>query len=775
MKLVFYLLFYFCPLFLSAQMITLSGRVEDATSGERLINATLSNKSAGTVTNGQGFFILSTVKGTHRFLCSYVGYNQNEITINIKRDTVIVIQLIPNSSIEEVVVSSTNQHGLYGNTESQFILTSKQINEIPVLLGESDVIKAIQFLPGVQACNEASGALLVRGGGADGNIILLDDVSVFNVSHLWGLFSVFDPNALKSVQFYNGGFPARYGGRTSSILDLKLKDGNRYEYHGNVTVGISSSKLFLEGPLAKNKSSFMFSARRTYIDIPLTAYQKLKHRDYSKYKNGYYFYDLIGKLTFELGKYDRLFLSIYNGKDNSYQFEEKDTSLIDNASLKWGNRTTAMRWNRQWSAKLFSNLTATHTWYSYYTDREFLNSDTISFKSFNYNYDSYIRDVSLKLDGNYYLSSKIKLEFGLFASHKNYNTGTSNYFIQNSSDTADYSNTIYAVPLFESDELGTYLSGNLVIARWIHSSMGIRLLKYSQGSKNYYFAEPRIVAKIVPQSFSGEFEIAYSKMHQNLHLLSNYGVDLPVDLWVPATNNIAPVQSEQYSTNFNYPFSGGIRISLGVYFKGMNNLIEYKNGEGFSATDVEWENKIAQGEGRSKGIEFLVEKQNGKFTGWGTYTLANTERRFDGINNGTWFPYSYDHRHEVNIAANYQLKKGIKLNVAWVFATGRAVTLPESKYFLEYTKVTDSKNDPYYVYSERNGYRMPPYHRLDCGASFEKIKAQGKRTWVVGIYNLYNRKNPYFVSIKTDGSGVPQFETNSLLPLIPYISYSYEF
>lgn len=758
------------------QQYSISGYVKDAQSGDILINAALFNGNLGTLTNEYGFFSLSLTRGKHQVEVSYVGYKPVALDLNLQQDTMFTVMLEASSEIGEIEVYGQAQKLIQRTSNNHYTLSSKEIAKLPVMLGEADVIKAIQLLPGVQACNEASGGLMVRGGGTDGNLIILDDVPIFNVSHVWGLFSVFDPNVIKSVQFYNGSFPAKFGGRSSSVLDLRLKDGNKYEYHGDVSVGLVASKILLEGPLVKEKASFLFSVRRTYLDLPLTLFQKIKHPDYNNYSKGFYFYDIIGKISIDLGQNDRLYFSVYTGSDKTYLNEEKDTTSRSNASLKWGNFTSAMRWNRQWTHKLYSNITATNTRYYYGVAQENLKSDTLSYALTESDYRSQIHNYGLKLDANYYAANEVKFDFGAFISMNEYNTGESSYYAQQGRGVADGTTSEYQAPIYETTEYGGYLSARLSFFKLLYPTLGVRYVNYRVvNDVAFQFFEPRfnlvIKHEMLPVSISG----AYSKMHQPLHLLSSSGISLPVDLWVPATAEHMPVEADQYSLGVDFAGDKHFNASISGYWKTLINTVDYKVGESFSPANLNWEEKIAVGEGRSKGIELMLELSDNRLTGNIAYTLSGTESRSDMINNGEWYPSTYDHRHELKINGNYELKKNVNINAVWVFGTGGAVTIPESRYFLAGdNRVIDFYDYSYFSYSERNNYRMPAYHRLDVGVNITKSKKRGVQTFSYGIYNLYNRKNPYYLTNRNQRNP-NEFYTNSLLPILPYVTYRFQF
>ncbi len=792
-KSVFSNKFYGCCIFLlliiwlpavNAQKITISGFVEDSVTGERLIMATIVSGHSGVLTNDHGFYSLQLPKGNNTIMCSFVGYKPFRLLANINNDTTVIIKLSAQALIDEIIVSQNKNPLFSASGINGYAINPSQVKKLPTILGEPDIIRAVQLLPGVQAGNEASGSLMVRGGGPGANIILLDDIPIFNVNHLWGIFSVFDASAIKSSTFFNSGFPAKYGGRLSSVLDLRLKDGNKNNYHGNVSVGLAASKVFIEGPLQKQKSSFIFSARRTYIDIPLSIVQKFKHKDYIKYRNGYYFYDIIGKLSFDLGKKNRLFFSLYTGKDKPYKIDEKNINDIDNSSLEWGNITASARWAQKLGAKVFGNFTVTHTTYYYNANREVNFIDSLDYMSFNYNYENGITDFKVKYDIAYYLNDKIKIDAGVFSTNNSFNTGKTNYVnnvINISADSVGKPFTQKQAPLQKSGEIGCYLSSDILFFNILQTSIGARVLRYTQNGMSFICADPRLLLKLLPQNMPVEFGISLTQMHQNMHLLSNCGTDMPIDLWVPATKSFKPEYANQVGFDFKYTAPKSLVFSISGYYKDMYNLVDYKDGEGFSVSNVNWGQKVTSGIGRAFGVELLAEKQDGKITGCISYTLAKSECKFSLINNGSWFNYNYDHRHEFKITANYSLKNNVGLNAVWVFASGKPITVPVALYEPYFDNFYDvyifnqiNYDEKIYDYSKRNNARMPNYHRLDINVNFTKQLKHGKRVFSAGVYNVYNRKNPYYLTVDRIGSQL-QFNTNSMLPFIPYISYTYEF
>lgn len=768
-----------------AQKYTISGYVEDKESGERLLSANVYQPETfeGGITNNYGLYSLTLPAGLQKITVSYVGYQAVTLDLTLRQDTVINFELSPMINLEEVVVSAEKARSAVRSTQiSMTELNAKEIKAIPVLLGEVDVLKALQLLPGVQSGNEGTSGIYVRGGGPDQNLILLDGVPVYNANHLFGFFSIFNPDAIQSVKLIKGGFPARYGGRLSSVLDIRMKDGNNKHFAAEGSVGLISSKLTVEGPIVKDKTSFIVSGRRTYIDVlaqPLIQWNNARSGG-SNSTGGYYFYDATAKLNHRFSDRSRLFLSTYLGKDLAYlRTKDKGSEYLyeDDFGLGWGNLTTALRWNYMITPKLFSNTTITYSQYNFNTGVESSETerDTLV-NNFSFSYDSGIRDWAGKIDFDYVPNPNHTIKFGYNHIYHTFSPGVTVFEAgvsgPNSIDTTFGNQEIYA------HEMELYAEDDWSIGTRFKANFGVHASAFLVQDSTYYSVQPRLSARyMVNESMS--IKAAYSHMTQYIHLLTNSGIGLPTDLWVPSTALIQPQKSVQYALGVVYELQEGLEVSLEGYYKTMDNLIEYKEGASFFSIQGGWEDKLEFGRGNAYGMEFLLRKQYGKTSGWIGYTLSWANRQFENISFGEWFPYRYDRRHDVSIVLNQEIKEGIDLGVTWVYGTGNAVTLPLEKY--------GSLNSFWYGFSyfdgvdyfeQRNNYRMPAYHRLDVGLNFRKDTKWGTRTWSFGVYNAYNRKNPFFIDFDEeyvpDGPNKVVLKQYSLFPIIPSISYSFK-
>ncbi|MBU0764327.1 MAG: TonB-dependent receptor plug domain-containing protein [Bacteroidetes bacterium] len=772
----------FLHLAVSAQKYTISGYVQDSESGEKMIMANVYDLISikGTITNNYGFYSLTLPTGRVMLSFSYIGYTTVEKEMELKDDIVLNISLDPVIQIDEVVIEGDR---IESKVESSQMSTQeipvKTIKALPVLFGEVDIIRAIQLMPGVQSGNEGTTGLYVRGGGPDQNLILLDGVPVYNANHLFGFFSIFNADAVKSVTLIKGGFPARYGGRLSSVLDIRMKEGNLKKFSVDASIGLISSKLTIEGPIIKDKTSFIISGRRTYIDIftqPLISYAA-KRNGIDKFSAGYYFWDLNGKINHVFNERNRLFLSAYTGKDKLYmkmKEKESDYSFATEAGLKWGNVTTALRWNCMINRKLFGNTTLTYSRYKFSTGAgtEAWDYTDGSFTDFSYEYLSGIDDIAGKIDFDYHPNPDHYVRFGANNIYHTFKPGVNLFNISTTGFSID---TSFGNADIQANEYAVYAEDDMKIGALLKINAGLHYSGFLVNGAFYHSLQPRLSARyLLSEKLS--VKAAYSQMNQYIHLLTNTGIGLPTDLWLPVTDSIKPMKSIQYAAGAVYELTDKIDISVEGYYKTMDNLIEYKEGASFFSSKDDWEANVEIGRGWSYGAEVLIEKKVGKLSGWIGYTLSWTERQFENISFGEIFPYKYDRRHDIGIAVVYKFNDRIDAGVTWVYGTGNAVTLATEKY----VSALDISEYNYYntieYFEHRNSYRMPAYHRLDLGANFHKDIKWGTRTVSVGVYNAYNRKNPFFLQFEynyqTDKNELVQY---SLFPLIPSISYSLKF
>ena len=767
---------------LQAQKVTISGYIDDSETGEKLLAANIYNKNApriGTISNVYGFYSLTLDTGTVVLITSYVGYESQVNTIRLLQDTVIHFSLSPVIQLEEIEITGNKYDKNIETTQMGLIsVPVTTLKKLPVLFGETDILKSIQLLPGVQSGSEGTSGFYVRGGGPDQNLILLDGVPVYNVNHLFGFFSVFNADAISSVVLVKGGFPAKYGGRLSSVLDIRMKEGNLKKFSAEGSVGIISANVTIQGPIKTNQTSYIISLRRTYIDLLAKPVIRAISRanDMSKLSAGYYFYDINAKINHKINDKLRLFYSIYTGSDKAYVKIKNnyDGNLSENNfKLSWGNITNALRLNYKISAKHFSNTTLTYSRFKFLTSMFYQYSDNTTNldESYKLNYTSGINDITLHLDFDYYPNSNHTIKYGISSTYHTFNPGVNAFNsasnISGSLDTTFGNKKIFAI------ETDLFIQDDFSIGQRVKLNAGIHYNNFTVFTTNYNSVQPRLSARLLLTP-NWSVKLAYSLMNQNVLLLTNTTIGLPTDLWLPVTDNIKPLQSNQFAIGTAIAFPKNIEISIEAFYKNMHNLIEYKEGASFFSFNDDWQDKIEIGKGWSYGVELLTEKKIGKITGWVGYTWSKSLRKFNNISFGNVFPYTYDRRHDVSIVFTYKQSKKIDYGFTWVYGTGNAFTLATQKY-----QSAQSENEFYNYpdveyFGNRNNFRMPAYHRLDLGISLHREKSWGQRTLSIGIYNVYNRKNPLFLQFETVDNQV-KLVKYSLFPIIPSISYSFKF
>ena len=750
---------------------TISGYIEDESSGESLIgvNVYSKNLSVGTTTNNFGFYSLTVPEGNWDLNFSFIGYTDFSKNLEIKTDLELNVSLALSSQIINEVVLTDQISNVEQTQTSVISVPVVQIKSIPAFLGEIDVLKSIQLLPGVQSGNEGASGFYVRGGGPDQNLILLDGVPVYNASHLFGFFSVFNIDAIKNVKLTKGGFPARFGGRLSSVLEIDMKEGNMKEFKGEGSIGLISSKLALEGPIVKDKASFMISGRRTYADLLLNSVQP------SEVSGGYYFYDLNAKLNYKISNKDRIYLSGYFGDDifglnfnDGGGINDLDSQDEFNFGLGWGNKTAAFRWNHVFNNKLFSNTTLTYSRYSFDIDQGFESGDY----NFAFAYISGLKDFGAKVDFEFSPNPNHSLKFGYSYTYHDFFPGELN--LDFSFDETDVDTLFQFSDDLQAHDSFLYIEDEIKINERLKMNIGTHLALFSIKDNAYLKLQPRFSARyLLNENWS--IKCSYAEMQQHLHLLTNSSVGLPTDIWVPATDSVRPQQSRQFALSINTNFLDGLlEAGLEGYYKKMDDLISYKEGSSFWDAQS-WESSVEiGGEGKSYGMELFLQKKKGKTTGWIGYTLSWTYRRFDNINFGDWYAYKYDRRHDISIVLSHKFSDKIDIGATWVYGTGNAITFPQATYWSypggpqgEYIQTLD-------YYGERNSTRMNPYHRFDLGVNFHKQKKHYERTISLSVYNLYNRKNPFFVYLDEDPDQTVARQV-SLFPIIPTVTYNIRF
>lgn len=780
---------FVCALQTQAQTrYTVSGTVTDRASGEHLIGATVRDLKSGkgTVTNTFGFYSLTLPGDSVLIAITYIGYKADGFRYLLDKNTTQNVSLEQSSILKEVEIVGERYERIEERAQmSRIDIPIQQIKNVPAFMGEKDVLKALQLLPGVSAGGEGQSGIYVRGGGPDQNLILLDGVPVYNVSHLFGFFSVFNPDAVKDVSLIKGGFPARYGGRLSSVIEINMKEGNENEFHGEGTIGLIASKLTLEGPIKKGKSSFIVSGRRTYIDILARPLIKAGFEaDGSEGVVGYFFDDVNAKVNYRFSEKDRVYLSFYTGQDKFYlDFGERDEDYEDQfkAGLGWGNVTSALRWNHIWSPKLFANTTLTYSRYRFqtsngYESRELEDKKVVSEDKFDLLYFSGINDVAGKIDFDFLPSPDHYVRFGANVILHTFKPGTfrAGYSSFEAGGDSSSFQADFSQDNVQATEFAAYVEDDWKINERIRINGGLHFSGFALTGKPYFSLQPRLNARyLLDRGWS--LKAGFSTMRQYIHLLTNETIGLPTDLWLPTTQRVKPQDSWQAAIGTAKTLGQDYEFSVELYYKEMNNVIAFR--EGSSLLQFEgWEDRVSQGKGTAYGAEFFVQKKRGKLSGWVGYTLSWATRQFDDINFGEVYPYKYDRRHDFEITGSYKFTERFSLAASWVYSTGNAVTLGNSRY------VGPSAYEGYLNIvthtPQRNNFRMPSYNRLDVGLEFTKKKRRYTRTWAFGAYNAYNRKNPFFLfteSENNNGTTTTVLKKAALFPVIPYFAWSFKF
>jgi hypothetical protein len=752
------------------QKFTISGTIRSQKNGETIIGASIRAGNTGTTSNDYGFFSLTLDKGKYTIEATAVGLQIKSQSVTLDKDVTLNITLgEEEKTLDNVtIIASAKSRSLSSPQMGIERLTAKDIKNIPALLGERDVLKTVQLLPGIKAAGDGNSGFYVRGGAADQNLILLDEATVYNASHLLGFFSTFNSDAIKDVTVYKGGMPAQYGGRLSSVLDVKMNDGNNQDYSVSGGIGLISAKLNVEGPIQKDKSSFLVTARRTYADMFL----KLS-KDSTLNNNKLYFYDLNAKMNYSIGDKDRIFISGYFGKDK--------LAAGETFGLDWGNATGTLRWNHIFSNKLFSNTSAIFSNYDY----------NISIRSGANDFDifSQIRDWNLKQEFQWYLNNRNSIKFGFNTIYHTIRPGE----VKPASDKSSINESLLQKRY--SWENGLFATNTWKASDKLNITYGIRLTAFSvlgkgdfynvdgngnvtdtfsytkgQFVKTYINPEPRLAASYQLNTTTS-VKASYVRNVQNLHLITNSTTSSPTDKWVASTNIIKPEISDQFSAGYyKNLWDNNYELTVETYYKNMQHQIDYRDGANVYINSDAIETQLLFGKGRAYGIEFQFKKKVGKFTGWLSYTLSKTEKKIDGINNNNWYNARQDRTHDISVVASYQLNKKWTVSANWGFYTGSAVTFPAGKYQVDDQVV--------FYYTERNGYRMPSYHRLDLGATWLlKQKKKFSSDLSFSLYNAYGRENAYTISFRESKDDPDRTEAVqlALFKFIPSVSYNFKF
>lgn len=769
-----FLIFSF-GIFAQKATFNLSGYIKEQGSKEPLVGANiwLKKLQGGTSTNADGYFIITVPGGQlDTLFVSFVGYQPHKLPLHIRQDTLLTIQLNLSVSLDEVTIvadAPTLAQEQFGITT----LSGQQIESIPALLGESDVMRALQLTPGVQGGAEGSTGLFVRGGTPGQNLILLDGTTIYNTSHLFGFLSAFNPDAVKSVNLIRDGFPARYAGRLSSVVDVTMKDGNQEKHRKELSIGIISSRFFAEGPLKKQKTSYMAAVRTSYLSLialPAAIQYRSGKRDEL---NSYWMYDVNLKLTHEISEREKISLSFFNGYD-TWAVRQRASEDSYDFGLDWGNATLALRHTKALGKSLFLQNVVNYNYYNYRLINRFNSSDG---KSSFINASS-VRDFAGRSDLNWHVSPVFSFNAGIDLNNQYLRPGRTNYSGESQFLGAD-STTQRGTQL---NNLGAYLSQQFRPFKGLMLETGIRFNQYFTQEKQYSYLEPRLKLNYSWRSSQEAVQLSFSRMSQPIHLLSTNGAGLPNDVWIPATARFGPEQSWQVGGGYRWQHRRlGLELGLEGYYKEMQNLIDYRQGlDYFEVSGQPWQNQVnGEGRGRSYGAEFSLNKTKGKLTGTLSYTWSKTDRQTPGVNQNQWYPFRYDRRHDFALTAQYQLNNGWKIAGTFEYQTGAAVTLPIAIQLTQNEALLSR-----FVFGGRNNRRMPDYHRLDIGLSHttENKRSGEAQTWSFGIYNAYGRLNPYYIDYETysfrqDGGRVVGggFNQRTLFRFVPYLTWEKKF
>ena len=776
--------------------VTISGYVVDENSSETIIGATIVSGGQGTVSNAFGFYSLTLPVGDAQLSYSYVGYGQQIRRLTLTSDTTINVALKADATIEEVTVRASHADvGINTNAMGSLDVPIASIEHTPSLLGETDVVRTIALTPGVQQGSVGS-AFYVRGGSGDENLVLLDGSPIYKMDHLFGFFSVFTPESVKKVTFYKSSFPARYNGRTSSVLDIRTKDGDMQNFHASVSVGLLTSRFNVEGPIVKNRTSFSLSARTTYIGLFMRAFSE----DDSKF--AYWFYDLNAKLNHKFSDTDRLFVSLYNGRDK-YHDEYTDSYysssyvLVDNdyctegtvkeeygTHLSWGNTLSTVRWNHVFSNRLFSNTTASYNHYRMKIN-DYDNTHSLAgYNNMASKCGSEIIDYGFATDFDYHPLPQHAIKFGANYIYHNFEPQTASTtnkmkyaeeHLLTDTTLKSIANGIYA------HELSVYAEDDITIGERLHVNPSVAWTLFKVQEKAYQNWQPRLSLRYaITDDWS--VKTSYTRMAQCVHLLTSSSIAMPTDLWVPITKDIKPEKADQISVGTYYTGFDTWELSAEVYYKELHNVLEYKDGMSFMGFTASWDKMVSMGKGYNKGVEFMVRRNVGKATGWVTYTLSKADRKFSrdsGVNDGESFPFTYDRRHCINVVASYAISDHWTLDASWQFATGSKATIATT---VEDLAVPEKGWSSYisadYV-THRNNYQLPPTHLLCLSASHTKKRKYTERIWNFSVYNAYNSMNPAFIYVThEDSNGTynkPKLTKVTVLPIIPSFTYTLKF
>jgi len=761
---------YVCLIPGYAQIIQIRGIVEDRESGEKMMAVHIQDMrtGSGTTTNENGYYSLSLPAGTGKLVVSFVGYKTDTIAWSTQKDTIIHHKMSGTIELTTVTVISDGSEKIEESEQTSVIdLRREEIERLPSIFGETDILKTLQLMPGVQSGPDGTTGIFVRGGSIDQNLILVDGIPIYNPHHVLGIFSTFNSDIIDNVRLTKGGFPARFGGRLSSVIEVDLKEGHLQEFHGSGQVGLIASKFMVEGPIVPDKTSFLLAARKSYTDlIARPIIQNIELSDDASMLPTSSFHDFNLKIRHRFNDKNNLVFSGYLGADH-YGVTQENTIETTDAFINWGNYLASMKWNHHMSSNLFTHLSMTYSRYHLENDIEYTFSKNEIRDYFNSLYQSGIEDLGLKYTMHFVAGSHHDVRLGMEWTHHRYTPGALTYGYELEEEKTEVR---FHQEGLKSEERTFYLEDIMEYGP-LRLNAGVHFSQFYTDGKLFHSMQPRISLRLLILR-KWALRLSYAQMEQYIHMLASEALSLPTDLWVPSTRKIRPQASWQAVAGIARTIWENLEVSAEGYYKEMDHVLSYQPGVSFIldvASTSDWQDKISQGTGWAYGGEFHLRKKSGKTTGWASYTLSWNNRQFADINRGEIFPFKYDRRHDVSIALTQELSPKWTVSGIWIYGTGHAFSLPDT--YLPVPKSYFGFPAGYAVYEKKNNYRMSDTHRLDPSLKRESEKKWGSTSWVVGVYNAYFHKNPFYVTQDQTG----EVREVSVLPIIPYVSWGFKF
>ncbi len=765
----------------TTKKFSISGHINSKGKPLSTVQITIIETQNSTLTDDNGFFNIKAPEGIVKINVLCLGYKEITRKVEVTEDMILNIKLKPRNNLPMVtVVVDSPGDSLETIPSSVTRYDVKKLKQMPPVGGEADALQFMQLIPGIQSGNEGAGGIFVRGGSIDQNQIIMEGNTIYNPSHLFGLFSVFNTDAIQNIDLTKNAIPARYGERLSSVLDIKLKDANNRQMSGSASIGTMLSKIYLELPVYKKSTSLLIAGRKSMTEFGLFTYNKFKKQKTNELLN-YGFFDYNVKLVHNTAKKGKISVSLFQARDwlklNDIESLFTPQTVVHNSKdrLRWGNWSESIRYSSNPNKKIVTHCSLNYSTYAFKLNEEFTNTanpdpGSPELKE-THKYNASLSDLNIKYNMDFLKGEDINFKVGVIGAQKLFRPGIKTSKFKN--ETTSIVDTIFNNRRIETNEISSFVESNLKFGNRVHLNIGVRQSWFHTIDTSFLSFQPRLAMKVdVSRKIS--WNSSLSHITQFLHLLTNTGIGLPSDIWVPSTKEIQPQRNLQYASGIAYNLNSDFKLSLEGFYKKQFNLITYDIGSKFLIDSKNWEKNVNVGEGRAYGAEFFLEKSGMNFTGWLGYTLSWSNRRFDHINNGLFFPFKFDRRHDISMVGLYNVNDAVKLSFSWVFSSGNLTTIPTS--VITVTNPNTNETSDVYIYDEWNNHRMKSFHRLNLGIELHKEKANFLRIIKINLYNAYNRKNPFYVTVEKDNrTNEILYRQISLFPIIPSFSYEYKF